>query len=142
VSSDLLTPIPDNKTGWLFVLNQVSPDPSGNNGAGWAMQATFDLGGTVDGTIVQTNSNTIKWAVYSPLGAKLQSAVAFGPVGASAGVLTVSHCANGAEATTTSSSASSPSAVTGIVGGSRPPLERWGRADFGHGGTRVCPRVE
>src|SRR4051812_4715269 len=32
---DLLTPIPDNSTGWLFVLNQVSPN------TGWTMQATF-----------------------------------------------------------------------------------------------------
>jgi uncharacterized surface anchored protein len=111
-NSDLLTPIPDNKTGWLFVLNSVSPDPSGNNGADWAMQATFDVGGTVDGTVVQTNSSVIKWAVYAPIGAKLTAAQAFGPVGASAGVFTVSHCAEGAVVTTTSTSTSTSTSTT------------------------------
>ena len=100
-NSDLLTPIPANSKGWLFVLNQVDPDPSGNNAADWDMQATFTPGGTVDGVVVQTNSNTIKWAVYSPLGATLDSAQAFGPVGASAGIFTVSHCADGEVVTTT-----------------------------------------
>jgi hypothetical protein len=82
-TTDLLTPIPDNTTGWLFVLNQVSTN------TGWTMQATFDVGGTVDGTVAQTQANIVKFAVYAPIGAKLQSAVAFGPVDATAGQFTV-----------------------------------------------------
>src|SRR5262245_27526410 len=34
-NDDLLAPIPADSKGWLFVLNQVDPDPTGNNAADW-----------------------------------------------------------------------------------------------------------
>ncbi len=71
--SDLLSP-GAGQQGWLFVLNQVSPDPSGNNGADWSITATFNPGGAVSGTVVQTTSSVVKFAVYSSDNALLVSA--------------------------------------------------------------------
>ena len=89
---------------WLFILNQVNPN------TGWSLQATFNPGGTVAGTIIKTENSNIHFQVLSPDNAVLQSAVATNADnGATSGNLVVSHCEHGASVTTSSSSTSSTS---------------------------------
>jgi len=90
-SSDLLSPVPAGQKGWLFVLQQISGDPTD-----WRLDVNFS--GTADDQTnilpVQTTNSVVKWAVYSTAGASLDGATAYatGTGGTSTGQLTVSHC--------------------------------------------------
>jgi len=86
--SDQLNPGPNQK-GWLFVLGQISGDPSD-----WRLTVTFSDGTQSDLSPTNVNGPVAQWAVYSGVNATLNAATAqsTGAGGTSTGVLTVSHC--------------------------------------------------